>query len=379
MLPLPAIAPQDLGPRECERSPADWWSDASHGTPLVWTAVGSPREQRHGGGRWHGPWEGLRRWSPSPRRSAVSGLTSTASGGLSHTRLAHMARGRLDRPAQTHLARVLAAAPGREDAVTRRRRRASLVVLAETRARPAGPASRSAPGGTARGTPPGSGLVLSATCPWRPRRAIACRRQWPRGGARIPRGGRGLSPVGPPWRGPWPWWRRPSGPKCRVGGVVEAGSLAAAGVQVLARRRQEGSRRLTPHRGVAPARVHRREAHGGPLQRPGPPMAVDALVPLLPATASRPVTVREPTAGGVTLAVRLPGVDQGRSVVRVAPASWTGRSVVRVTQRLDGRAATLIRRSWPRWPTATFAPDRTGPVGGQASRRRSAEALGHHG
>jgi hypothetical protein len=165
------------------------------------------------------------------------------------------------------------------------------------------------------------------------------------------------------------------------GGVVvfAAWSLAEDWVRVWTRRRQDGSRVLTPNRGRETASLPGRDAHGGALKRPGPHLAVADRVPLLPATGSRPVTRGAQTSGGFTLGVRLPGLGQVRSVVSCAHAALKGRAVVLVTNRVDGSAGKSSRLSAHRWPTAPCDQDRTGLLGGHASRRRSAEAMGRHG
>ena len=170
---------------------------------------------------------------------------------------------------------------------------------------------------------------------------------------------------------------RPQGP---CGGVVcEAWYLAEDVVRGVARRRQDWSSRLTQNRRRETASVHRREAHGWALQRPGPHLAVEALVPLIPAHAEHPVTVREQTSGCCTLGVRSPGLGQGRLGVSFAQESWTGRSVGRVTHRVDWRAAKSSSLSWQRWPPEPCEQDGKGPVGCHASRLRRADASGTQG
>ena len=115
------------------------------------------------------------------------------------------------------------------------------------------------------------------------------------------------------------------------------------------------------------------------MTRPGPQLAVAALMPLMPATADRPINGREPTAGGVTLGVRSAGLGQGRVVVSGADEAWTGRAVGLVTTRVDGSAAPSSGLYRHRWPPATCAQDRQGPLGCTASRRRSREARGTPG
>ena len=160
--------------------------------------------------------------------------------------------------------------------------------------------------------------------------------------------------------------------------VFDAWYLAEDLVQVLARRRKDGISLLKKNRLLETASVHLRDAHGWPLKLPGPHMAVDELVPLIPAHAYRPVTVREQTSWCFTLAVRIPGLDKVRIVVSFEHESLTGRSVVLVTNRVDWSAAKIISLYLQRWPTETFYQDSTGPLGFNAYRMRSAEAIGKH-
>ncbi len=159
--------------------------------------------------------------------------------------------------------------------------------------------------------------------------------------------------------------------------VVDAWYLAEDVVQVLARRRKAWISLLNKNRLLETASFHLRDPQGWTLQWPGPHLAVEALVPLLPANAYRPINVSEDTYWCFTLTVRIPGVGKVRSVVRCEHESLTGRSVVLVTNRVDWSAAKIIRLSWPRWPTDTFDPDSQGPLGFSEYRMRSAEAIGN--
>ncbi len=77
--------------------------------------------------------------------------------------------------------------------------------------------------------------------------------------------------------------------------VFDAWYLAEDLVQVLARRRKDGISLLKKNRLLETASFHLRDANGWPLKLPGPHLAVEELVPLIPATAYRPVNVREQT------------------------------------------------------------------------------------
>jgi len=160
--------------------------------------------------------------------------------------------------------------------------------------------------------------------------------------------------------------------------VFDAWYLAEDIVQVLARRRKDWISRLKKNRLLETASVHLRDAHGWALKLPGPHIAVEALVPLIPAQAYRPVTVREHTYWCFTLAVRIPGLGKVRLVVSFEHESVTGRSVVLVTNRVDWSAAKIIGLYLQRWPTETCDQDSKGQLGFNAYRMRSAEAIGQH-
>ena len=161
--------------------------------------------------------------------------------------------------------------------------------------------------------------------------------------------------------------------------VFDAWYLAEDVVRVLARRRKDWISLLKKNRLLETASVHVRDANGWPLQLPSPHIAVEALVPLIPAKAYRPVNVQEQTYWCVTLAVRLPGLGKVRLVVSCAHESLTGRSVGLVTNRVDWNAAKIMALYWQRWPTETFDQDGQGPLGFDAYRMRSTEAIGTHG
>jgi hypothetical protein len=108
-------------------------------------------------------------------------------------------------------------------------------------------------------------------------------------------------------------------------------------------------------------------------------MGVEALVPLIPATAYRPVKISENMYWCFTLTVRIPGLGKVRIVVSFEHESLTGRYVVLVTNRLDWTATKIIGLYLHRWPTETFYQDGQGHLGFTEYRMRSAEAIGKHG
>jgi hypothetical protein len=160
--------------------------------------------------------------------------------------------------------------------------------------------------------------------------------------------------------------------------VFDTWYLAEDLVQVLVRRRKDWISLLKKNRLLETASFHLRDANGWTLKLPGPHIAVEDLVPLIPATAYRPVKVSGQTYWCFTLGVRIPGLGKVRIVVSFEEESLTGRSVVLVTNRVDWSAAQIISLYWQRWPTETFYQDGKAHLGFNEYRMRNAEAIGKH-
>jgi SRSO17 transposase len=121
-----------------------------------------------------------------------------------------------------------------------------------------------------------------------------------------------------------------------------------------------------------------KDATGHAIPLEGPHIAVEALVPLIPRTAYRAVTVGDTTYWTFTLAVRLPGLGKVRLVVSFRNAELTGTYVVLVSNRVDWNAQRIITLYLQRWPIETFYQDGKGHLGLDTYRMRSAEAIGKH-
>ncbi len=121
-----------------------------------------------------------------------------------------------------------------------------------------------------------------------------------------------------------------------------------------------------------------RDAAGQPIRLEGPHIAVEDLVPLIPPTAYRAVTVGDKTYWTLTLAVRLPGLGKIRLVVSFDNAELTGTYAVLVTNRVDWSAQRIIALYVQRWPIETFYQDGKTHLGLDEYRMRNAEAIGKH-
>ena len=121
-----------------------------------------------------------------------------------------------------------------------------------------------------------------------------------------------------------------------------------------------------------------KDAGGKPVSLEGPHIAVEDLIPLIPHTAYRAVSVGDKTYWTFTLAVRLPGLGKVRLVLSFANAELTGTAAILVTNRVDWSAQRIIALYLQRWPIETFYQDGKMHLGLDEYRMRNAEAIGKH-
>ena len=121
-----------------------------------------------------------------------------------------------------------------------------------------------------------------------------------------------------------------------------------------------------------------KDAQGQPVALAGPYIAVQNLIPLIPATAYRPIRVDGHTYWTFSRTVRIPGLGKVRLVISFQKAELTGTYVVLVTNRLDWSAQQIIAAYLRRWPIETFYQDGKGCLGLDEYRMRNAEAIQKH-
>ena len=121
-----------------------------------------------------------------------------------------------------------------------------------------------------------------------------------------------------------------------------------------------------------------KDAAGNPIPLAGPHMAVGDLIPLIPPTAYRAVSVGDKTYWTFTLAVRLPGLGKVRLVLSFAKVELTGTAAILVTNRVDWSAQRILALYLQRWPIETFYQDGKMHLGLDEYRMRNAEAIGKH-
>jgi SRSO17 transposase len=154
--------------------------------------------------------------------------------------------------------------------------------------------------------------------------------------------------------------------------------LAEELVSVLAELQKDWVSMLKRNRNLETNSFVLRDAAGAPIHFDGPHVKVEALIPHIPASAYRVVTVGEQRYWCFTLTVRLPSLGKVRLVISFASAELTGTYVVLVSNRRDWSAAKLIATYLLRWPVETFYQDGKSSLGLNAYRMRSAEAIKNH-
>jgi hypothetical protein len=135
---------------------------------------------------------------------------------------------------------------------------------------------------------------------------------------------------------------------------------------------------LKPNRNLESNSFVLRDAAGAAIPLTGPHIQVKDLVPLILASAYRPLTLDGQTYWTFTLAVRVPSLGKVRLVISFAQPDLTGSYVVLITNRLDWNAKQIIATYLLRWPIETFYQDSKQCLGLDEYRMRSAEAIQKH-
>jgi len=154
--------------------------------------------------------------------------------------------------------------------------------------------------------------------------------------------------------------------------------LAEEFVAVLQRRKKDWISILKKNRNLETNSFVLKDADGKRIPLDGPHISVEDLVPLIPATAYRAVTVGKTTYWTFTLAVRIPSLGKVRLVISFEKADLTGTYAVLVTNRVDWTALRVIATYLLRWPIETFYQDGKGHLGLDEYRMRDAEAIQKH-
>lgn len=121
-----------------------------------------------------------------------------------------------------------------------------------------------------------------------------------------------------------------------------------------------------------------RDEAGNPIQFEESLIQAQKLVPMIPKSAYRPVTIDNKTYWCFTMTVRVSKLGKVRIVISFDNAELKGTYAILITNRLDWSAQQIITFYLQRWPIETFYQDGKGHLGLDEYRMRSAEAFGKH-
>lgn len=160
--------------------------------------------------------------------------------------------------------------------------------------------------------------------------------------------------------------------------VFDGWYLAEDLVKTLERRRKAWVSILKKNRNLETNSFVLKDAAGTPIRFAEPHIAVEELIPHIPASAYRPVKIGTTTYWCFSLVVRIATLGSVRIVISFATAERTGSAAILVSNRREWSAQKIIATYLQRWPTETFYQDGKGQLGLDAYRMRSAEAIGKH-
>jgi DDE superfamily endonuclease len=160
--------------------------------------------------------------------------------------------------------------------------------------------------------------------------------------------------------------------------LVDSWYLAEDLVLVLAELEKDWVSMLKRNRNLETNSFVLKDAIGQPIAFAGSHIKLEDLVPHIPPTAYRAVTVGEQTYWCFTLTARLPSLGKVRLVISFATADLTGTYVVLVSNRLDWSARQIIATYLLRWPVEPLYQDGKSYLGLNEYRMRSADAIKNH-
>lgn len=123
---------------------------------------------------------------------------------------------------------------------------------------------------------------------------------------------------------------------------------------------------------------HLKDADGKPIQCPQPDIKVEDLVPLIPATAYRPVKTATQTYWCFSVCCRIAGLGKVRLVISFDNSQLQGTFAVLISNRTDWSAKKILLKYLKRWPIETFYRDGKQLLGLDAYRTRSFSAIDAH-
>jgi SRSO17 transposase len=135
---------------------------------------------------------------------------------------------------------------------------------------------------------------------------------------------------------------------------------------------------LKSNRNLEAYSIRLKDETGKRIKFDQPHIKVEALLPLIPKTAFRPVQAGKHTYWCFTLSVRIPKLGKVRIVISFETAELMGTYAVLITNRRDWSAKKILSKYLLRWPIETFYRDGKQHLGLDKYQMRTVEAIQSH-
>ena len=154
--------------------------------------------------------------------------------------------------------------------------------------------------------------------------------------------------------------------------------LAPELLEILAEYNKKWISILKINRNISTNNLHIREEEGVRIQFDKPQIKVEDLIPLIPASAFKPVEIDSRTYYCFTKNVHIASLGKVRLVISFDNPDLTGTCAVLVTNHLSWNAKKIIETYLLRWPIETFYQDAKQQLGLNQYRMRKAAAIQKH-
>jgi len=161
--------------------------------------------------------------------------------------------------------------------------------------------------------------------------------------------------------------------------LMDSWYLTSEFVQQLADHNKQWVSLLKSNRNLSMSGFQLRDAQGHPIPLPANGVIkVEALVPLIPATAYRQVDINQRSYWCFTVCTRLSGIGKVRLVISFQTADLSGSYAVLVTNHTEWTAKQILATYLQRWTIETFYRDSKQLLGLNQYRVRSHSAMQSH-
>lgn len=160
--------------------------------------------------------------------------------------------------------------------------------------------------------------------------------------------------------------------------LMDSWYLSEELMQTLSDEKKDWVSLLKKNRNVESHSFTLRDADGEVIRFSKPHIKVEDLVPLIPKSSYKKVTISDKDYWCFSLKVRVPSLGKVRLVISYDNPDLSGTYAILVSNRTDWSAKRILTAYLQRWPIETFYQDSKGHLGLDAYRMRTSEAIQKH-